>query len=530
MKNKIPTTTFVSPIRKLAKSSDINVLKIKTERNNLGALKTFLVLLLIAVQFVVFFVSYLYLIWLFQSFFVISFVFSLITCIYVLSTNKNSQSKPIWILFLLLFFGFGYIIYLISDERFFWHKHKKQYNKILQKSNAHVPTSAITTKNISVKNDCNYLQSAGNFVSYTNTDTKYFSSGTKLFDSILKDLKNARQFIFIEYFIISDGVLLERFFNILKQKVQQGVDVRIIYDDLGSHGTFKRKTKKLIKQSGIKLFAFNKLLPRFNALLNYRDHRKIVVIDGKVAYTGGANLADEYINEKRTHGYWKDAGIRIEGAGVDGFSLIFLRQWEFVTKQPVEFEKHLNKYTNTNNTSLIVPYADGLEYSDNIGKNTYLNMIANANKKLYIMSPYFIIDDTIKNVLINKAKSGVDIRIILPDIADKKFVYVISRNNAEKLLQYGIKVYTIKNSFVHSKVMLNEHSAIVGSINMDLRSFYQQFESAVYLNDQQTMAQIEDDFKAVFNTCTQINEKNLKRNRLSFRIIAGIMNIISPFM
>ena len=529
MANKI-STPILNPIKKLTKNSDINVLKIKTERNNLGALKTFLVVLLIAIQAAVLLMSYLYLMWLFQSFVIISFGLSLVTCIYVLSTNKNSQSKPIWILFLLLFFGFSYVIYLISDERFFWHRHKKQYNKILEKSNKFAPDNKIEKASIQVKSDCSYLQSAGNFVSYTNTDTKYFSSGTKLFDSILKDLKNAKQFIFIEYFIISDGVLLERFLNILQQKVQQGVDVRIIYDDLGSHGTFKRKTKQRIKKAGIKLFAFNKLLPRFNALLNYRDHRKIVVIDGKVAYTGGANLADEYVNEKRTHGYWKDAGIRLEGAGVDGFSLIFLRQWEFVTKQPVEFDKYLNKYAKTTNTNLVVPYADGLEYSDNVGKNAYLNMIANANKKLYIMSPYFIIDDTIKNLLINKAKSGVDLRIILPDIADKKFVYVISRNNAEKLLQYGIKVYTIKNSFVHSKVMLNEHSAIVGSINMDLRSFYQQFESALYLNDPTTMAKIEDDFTAVFNTCTQISGKNLKRNRLSFRIIAGIMNIISPFM
>jgi len=514
----------------LASNLGADVLKIKTERNSLGVLKTMVVALLLLIQFAIFILSYLYFINFFQIFSIISYVFTLITCIYCLSTNKNSQSKPIWIFFMLVCSSFGWLIYLISNEKIFWGKNKKTYNKILEKSNKYVAKTNLKINNSICKSECEYLQSSGNFTTFSNTQTKYFPSGASLFDSILEDIEKAQKFIFIEYFIISEGNLLKRFMSLLDEKVQQGVDVRIIYDDLGSHGTFSRKTKKMIKKAGIKLFSFNKLLPRFSMVLNYRDHRKIVVIDGKIGYTGGANLADEYTNEKRLHGYWKDSGIRLEGPAVDGLTTIFLRNYEFVSRKDENYEQFLNLSEKKNNSSLVVPYADGLEYQENIGKNAYTNLIANANEKLYIMSPYFVIDDTITNLLINKAKAGIDVRIILPEIADKKIVYIISRNTAEKLIKHGVKLYTMTNSFVHSKVILTENSAIVGSINMDLRSFYQQFESAVYLNDKQTLSDIEKDFINTFNISKFIENEKLKRNKLSFRIFAGIVNLISPFM
>jgi len=516
--------------RHLPTNPDVDVIKIKTERNGLGTLKTMIVVLLIASQLAVFILGFLYLSSFFQWFSLFSFVMSIITSLYVLSTNKNSQSKPIWILFIIVCSSFGYIIYFISHEKVFWAKYKKQYNKILNKSYKCLNKQEEIKASKEVLRESEYLNNSGNFYSYTNTSLKYFASGTGFFDSVLEEIKKAKEFVFIEYFIISDGVLLKRFLSVLAEKVKEGVDVRIIYDDLGSHGSFKRKTKKKIKTMGIKLYSFNKLLPKFSMVLNYRDHRKIVVIDGKVAFTGGANLADEYVNEKRLYGYWKDAGIRVEGPAVDGFTLMFLRQYEFVSKKNEDFNKFLNKAEKQNNSAVVVPYADGLEYEANIGKNVYTNMIANASEKLYIMSPYFVIDDTINNLLINKAKSGVDVRIILPEIADKKFVYIISRNTAEKLVLSGVKVYAMKNSFVHSKVVLTENSAVVGSINMDLRSFYQQFESALYLNDKQTLKDIEADFIKTFNKSNEFKKETLKRNKFSTRVIAGITNLISPFM
>jgi len=517
-------------IKHLATNSEIDIVKVKTERNSLGVLKTLLVMALIALQLLVFLMSYLYLMWFFQSFVLISLILSLITCIYVLNTNKNSQSKPIWMIFLLLCFSFGYVFYFISDEKVFWARFKKRYTKILKNSQDIEPENYVKNINSPLKGDFEYLNSAGKFKTYQNCEAKYYSSGTKIFDDILEDVKRAKKFIFIEFFIVADGVLLGRLITALKQKVSEGVDVRIIYDDLGSHKCLKRKTKKLIKSLGIKLVSFNKVLPKISVLLNYRDHRKIVVIDGEVAYTGGMNLADEYINEKRLYGYWKDSGIKLVGPCVDAFSLMFLRQWEFLTKKQETLQEFLGLSEIKENNSYFAPYADGLEYDENIAKNVYINLISGAKERLYIMSPYFVLDDAIKNLIINKAQMGVDVRIVLPEIADKKMVYVVSRNTVEKLMPYGVKLYTMKNSFVHSKLILTENCAAVGSINMDLRSFYQQFECGVLLTDEGEMKEIEADFNDVFIKSLVIDDKNKKRNKLYFRAAAGIINILSPFM
>ena len=299
---------------------------------------------------------------------------------------------------------------------------------------------------------------------------------------------------------------------------------------MGSHGTLKRKTKKKILSLGIKLEAYNRLVPIFNIALNLRDHRKLVIIDGKVAYTGGANLADEYINEKRLHGYWKDSGIKIEGLAVDNFTISFLTQWQFITKKDVDFIPFLYRGEKFEDNGIIVPFVSGPNYLYSIAQNIYLSEIANATEKIYIMTPYFVPDETITNLIINKARAGVDIKIILPEIADKKFVYIVSRNNAEKLMQYGVKLYTMSTSFVHSKVLLTENSAIIGSINMDLRSFNQQFEIAVYVNNSSILQDVNIDFDNTLQHSKWIKDKNKKRNKLYFRLLAGLFNLISPFM
>ena len=515
---------------KIKQSEHIFAVKIKTESNGMGVLKTLLVMLLIFLQATIFIASNFILLQVFRSYSVIAIVLTLITCVFVLSSEYNGQAKATWILFLFLTYSFGYIFFFLSDKRILLLKSRKKFNKINEKTKNLQKQIDLTDVKEEVKTNCNYLYNTGNFVTYKNSKTKYFSSGTQLFDSILEDLEKAKEFIFIEYFIISNGVLLNRVLDILKQKDQHGVDVRIIYDDMGSHSTLKRKTKKQIISSGIKLQDFNRLVPALNLALNLRDHRKIVVIDGKISYTGGANLADEYVNEKRLHGYWKDTGIKIEGRATDNLTLSFLKQWEFLTKEDVNYEQYLNKAKEYNTKNIVVPFVTNPHSSHSIAKNAYANEIANAKEKIYIMTPYFIPDETIINMLINKAISGVDVKIILPDVADKKFVYFVSRSNAEKLLDYGIKVYTMTSSFVHSKVMLTENSAIVGSINIDLRSFNQQFESAVYTDEESTLKQIDCDFINTINHSEEVTIKNKKRNSFWFRILAGLFNLVSPFM
>ena len=516
---------------KIQKNDNIYALKIKTESNNLGVLKTLIVILLIILQASILVLSYLYFSALFEWYFILSLALTFVTCIYVLSSDYHGQAKATWIFFLLISFGFGYLMYFMSDKRVLFAKSKKKYNKIIFKTQCVQKHNSLTKiKDMEVKANCEYLYRTGNFVTHFDSKTRYFSSGTQLFDDILENLEKAKNYIFIEYFIISNGVLLDRFLEILKQKAKEGVDVRIIYDDMGSHGTLKRKTKKDIISAGIKLQHFNRLVPVFNIALNLRNHRKIVVIDGEVSYTGGANLADEYTNEKRMHGYWKDCGIKVSGKATDNLTIAFLQEWQFLTNQDVDYANFLSTASAQESDGVVVPFVSGPNYSFSIAQNMYANVIAGAKERLYIMTPYFIPDETITNLLINKARSGVDVRIILPDVADKKYVYIVSRNNAEKLLACGARVYTMTHSFVHSKVMLTENSAIVGSINMDLRSFNQQFESAVYTNQKETMQDIRADFDFAMAHSQEITPANKRRNRVSYRAVAGLFNLISPFM
>lgn len=515
---------------RIKSSEHIYAVKLKTESNGLGVLKTIIVLGLIAAQMAALALSYIYFLQVFKWYTLFSIVVTILTCVYVLSSDSHGQAKATWIFFLLPCFGFGYVFYFLSDRHVLFARKKKKYAKIYNQTK-----DLQTQKNTShlegeIKNACDLLYNCGNFVTHFSSKSQYFSSGASLYDDMLENLALAQNFIFIEYYIISNGVLFERFMKILSEKAKQGVDVRIIYDDMGSHGTLKRRNKKAIKKAGIKLQDFNRLIPIFNIALNLRDHRKIVIIDGKIAYTGGTNLADEYINEKRMHGYWKDCGIKIEGRAVDNFTIEFLKQWQFLSKEEVSYSNFINLAKDLNSDGVVVPFVSGPDKKISIAQNIYSTLISNAQEKLYIMTPYFVPDETIFNLLKNKAQSGVDVRIFLPGVPDKRFVYIVSRNNAEKLMESGVKVFTMTSSFIHSKVVYTENAAVVGSINMDLRSFYQQFESAVYTSEKSTLNAIEKDCDWIEKRSKQITTKNCKRNKLSFKILAGLFKLISPFM
>lgn len=500
------------------------------KKNNANIIKTFIVLSILAIQVGLFICLHLVFTLSYKAFILVSFIISLITCIYCLSSSKNSHSKAVWIIFLLLFFPFAYVFYLFSDERILFFKARKRYKKIFFNSYHYNQKQLITSKNKAFQNDCNYLYKAGNFASFTNTNLKYFDRGESFFNDIIERLKQAKKFIFIEFFIISDGELLDKILSILQEKVRSGVEVRVIYDDFGSRKALSKKTKKVIKNMGIKLCPFNKIKFIFSFMINYRDHRKMIIIDGQTAYTGGCNLADEYVNKINLYGYWKDAGIRLDGGAVDSFSLMFLRQWEFISKKPEDYSRFLGHFENYANSGTVIPYASSPVYMLPICKNVYENMIASAIKRIYIMTPYFIIDDSIANLLINKAISGVDVAIILPEKPDKPFVYGVTRSNAERLLDYGVKVYCMKNSFVHSKLLLTENSVAVGSANMDLRSFYQQFECGIETDDNVVLDAVLNDFKLTIASSDQITQKNKLRKHFIYRIFAGVMQVFAPFM
>ena len=475
--------------------------------------------------------------WLTTSFVFIEIVLHILSILIVLNivrTSRHLSSDLMWIILIMLFPVFGTFVYVLMLLSLLFGKTFRNIIKEQKKASSYYIQDEsiideICNDNPDYVSQLAFLHKEG-FPFYRNTDFEYYAPCENGFDVMLEELKKAKNYIFMEYFIVEEGFMFNSILSILEEKVKQGVEVRIMYDDMGSLGTLPASYAKQLEKKGIKAVSFNRISPIINTIMNHRDHRKILVIDGKVAFSGGANLADEYTNEKRMYGYWKDEGIKVEGEAVDRMILDFLRHYEFVSRKHEDFSQFMNLYEKQESKSLVVPYVDGLDYPVPIGKNAYLKLMMSAKKRLYIMTPYFVGDDPIYDVLKNKAMSGVDVRIILPDVPDKPLVYMVSMANAEALLKYGIKIYTLNNCFVHSKVMLSDDETIMGSINIDMRSFYQQFESAVYTDDKEIIRDVNEDFQKSFEKSTQIKPESAKKHNIFFRFFAIILQCWSPLM
>lgn len=503
------------------------LVKIRTEHNNVGLFRTLLAAFLILAQLAIIvglsFLPALVLRW----YLLVLVIISLISALSVLSSHRNNQAKAVWVLFILVFFFGGFVIYFMSNDKYMYAGARRRHRRIHERSKHFLPEHTAVNATEEMRQTCTYLQNAGGFASYNNTELEYFPSGAQLFDEVIDCLKTAQSFVFIEYYAIADGVLLNRIWDVLKEKALSGVDVRIIYDDVGSRA-FSHKMRREMRSCGAQVRVFSRLLSRFTFAMNYRDHRKIIVIDGKIAFTGGSNIADEYINEKHMHGYWKDTGLKMRGEAVDSMTLFFLRQWEFITNEKFDYSPYFGHYEKFSSPYVAVPYVGGPEYKLTVCKSVFESVISSARSKLYIMTPYFIPDDSVVQSLINKALSGVDVRIILPSVPDKYYVYLVTRDNAEKLIKYGVKIYYLRDSFVHSKLIMTESCAVVGTVNFDMRSFYQQFENAVLTDDQSVVAEICEDFERTFPDCD--NPVKASKNGLVRTVAVALLRLVSPLM
>ena len=513
----------------MLRSPEGDIVRIKTERKGMGKLKGMLILFVALLQLCILAVLHLTIVVAFKSYMVFSVVLDILTCLYILGSSKNGRSKAVWIMLVLVLFPVGFLIYFLSDENIFFRGSRKRYADVLASSQGLVSGCPLCDVAEGTARAGAYIKNVTGYVPYKNTRAKYFPSGAQAFDDMLVACASAKKFIFIEYFTVAEGALFARLFDVLKERAAEGVDVRIIYDDMGSSGRMSHELKKQIRASGIQIYAFNRLVPLYKIGMNYRDHRKITVVDGVTAYTGGINIADEYVNEKRMYGYWKDNGVRIDGEAVQGFTLMFLRQWEFVTKKKFDYAPFLNAGGPERGEGVFLPFAAGLEYRDPVVRDVYAGVISRANEKLYIMTPYFVPDETIASMLAGKAREGVDVRIVLPGVPDKKYVYLISLDNADKLIESGVKVYTMSDAFVHTKSVLTENCAVIGSANFDLRSFFQQYENALYTDDETVMRGLSDDFAATFPECAQ--RRYVRERRGFFRsLLIALLQIFAPMM
>ena len=447
--------------------------------------------------------------------------------LYLFSRTDKPSAKLSWVLIILLFPIVGITLYLAFGDG----RPMKKLLKKIESVKAKNRLDADMPKQIPKKTGGNeyFLQKSGFFAS-TGGDVEYFSTGRAAFEQMLVEMERAKKYILMEYFIVAGGKMWEKMLAVLLQKAMEGVKIYILYDDFGSLFVLPPKYDKYLESlhENISCVAFNKVKPVFSSRLNNRDHRKMLVVDGEVAFTGGINLADEYIDEKKRFGYWKDTAIKVTGSAVNSFVLAFFDL--FGALKPIDSVKDfLQEQKGEKTKGVIIPYDDIPGDNRIIAETVYLNVIERAKKYLYITTPYLILDDFMRSALCRAAMRGVDVRIVTPGIPDKKLVYRLTRANYDLLIKAGVKVYEYTPGFIHAKSVVSDGAAIVGTVNFDYRSFHLHFENAVYFTKEGAVAAVKADMEEVFLVSKLCDENTVKRGFFG-RILDANLRVFETLM
>jgi len=480
------------------------------------------------------------------SYWVLTFL-SIIVCIYIINKREKAGYKLTWVFIILLFPIFGGILYILFN---FWSNTKKLRKALAFNINSSRDAFYLSGNRLDelidihpdFRTNAHYLQEFAGFPVYGNTRQEYLASGEDFFYRILEELKKAKKYIFLEFFILKEGLMFNSVLKILEKKAGEGLDVRIIYDDLGCFVTLPPDFRKNMLEKGIKTFVFNPFRPVVSSLQNNRDHRKIIAIDGRVAFTGGLNLADEYINVVERFGHWKDAAIMIEGDAAWSLTLIFLQMWNLSTKEKDNYasfypwKDNIIEHTadgaadGFEKWGYVQPYADSPIDVENVGEHVYIQIINQAKKYVYINTPYLVVDDNLLSALTLAAKSGVDVRIITPHRWDKWVVEITSRSYYRRLIQAGVKVYEYSSGFNHGKTFVSDDKiATVGTTNLDFRSLYLHFECGVLLYSSDTVMAIKEDFLRTMPNCQEMTIKDCARNALQ-RVVQDVLRVFAPLL
>ncbi|MDT8715976.1 cardiolipin synthase [Clostridium sp. 19966] len=479
----------------------------------------------------------------FKEYFVLFYGLSIVVSFFVILLILNNKSNPAykiaWIIPILLFPIFGGLFYIFFGRNKLNRLTKKKMKSISSKSNEALCFNdnileEIQSKSKTAVNQSRYIHNYANCPPYINTSTKYLSSGEEAFEKLKEELKNAKHFIFLEYFIINDGIVWNSILDILIDKVKAGVDVRLIYDDVGCLLTLPHRYYKKLERLGIKCCVFNPLIPLLSFRLNNRDHRKIAIIDGYTGFTGGMNLADEYINAIEKYGHWKDSAIMLKGEAVWSLTVIFLSMWDYLKGISEDFSKFRNEAAFSDSIcpdGYVQPFADNPLDDEPVGEIVYLNMINKAKKYIYITTPYLIIGNEMTIALTSAAKSGVDVRIITPHIPDKRLVHSVTRSFYRILVESGVKIYEYTPGFMHSKIYVADDAyGVVGTINMDFRSLYLHFECGIWLYENSCIPAMKADFLKTLDKCRQITLEDIKSLKWYKVLIRLVLRVFAPLM
>ena len=466
---------------------------------------------------------------------------SILTLIIVLrlyNTRIPMGFKLLWIMAILAFPVLGLLLYIMVGRSDITKGMRLRLEKIdagLEHwlSQDKEVLEALKDEDISVANQMNYVSQYAKFPVYQNTDVKFYKDASEGFEEQLRELDKAEKFIFMEYHAIEDAISFGRMKQILAKKAGQGVDVRVLYDDVGSIGFIDSRFVKRMEALGIKCRVFNPLIPVVNIFMNNRDHRKITVIDGKVGFTGGYNLADKYFNLEHPYGHWKDTGIKLTGEAVRSLTCMFLEMWSAMSTKPLEDTAAFFPEVTyeAKESCYIQPYGDSPLDGELVGENVYMNVVKMAKKYVYFTTPYLIISDEMERELTMAVKRGVDVRIITPGIPDKKAVFEVTRSNYEDLVKAGVRIYEYTPGFIHAKECIcDDELAVTGTINLDYRSLYLHFENGVLMYNCQAVRDMKADFEETMAVSKEVTEDYQKKQPLSMRMKRGMLRVFAPLL
>ena len=501
-----------------------------------------------------------------KSFNLLFNILAVVLALYIINKDIKLYFKLSWVFFILCFPVAGLPCYFLFGRSDLTRKRRKRLAKVHEQISVHRKENPKIKNRL--KEDENawhqsaYITKNGKYPIYQEENTTYYKTGEDMFPQFLEDLRSAKEYIFLEYFILAPGVMLDSIVDILEQKVKEGVHVRLLYDDVGSIKCLPNHYYRGLQEKGIHCALFHPFRPMMSIIMNNRDHRKICVVDGRIAYTGGVNLADEYINEIERFGYWKDEAIRVTGESAWGFAMMFMELWNYcvggyedcmkfcppeflsdaaadddmaaAARQRVAVENSSVGFEPVSDgrnvgTGYVQPFSDSPLDHEYISENVYLNIINRANRYVYIFTPYLITSQEIATALITAAKSGVDVRIVTPEIPDKKLPYLLTQSNYEPLIKDGVKIYQYTPGFIHSKCILaDDIYGVVGTINLDYRSLYLHFECGVYLYKAKALATLKEDMLETFDVSHEVVLKDHHGKNFFFQLFLSVLRLLAP--
>ena len=462
-------------------------------------------------------------------------VFTLLMVIYLFNSGMDSSAKLTWMLIIAVLPVVGAGLLWFTQTNLGHRALKKRVAALIDETRDALPQDAevkeILARDGSGVDDLStYLCRGGCYPVYAGTETVYYPDGAALFEAILEELWGAERFIFLEYFIIEEGYMWGEILRVLVEKAAAGVDVRVMYDGMCEMATLPFDYGKLLEKQGIRAKAFAPIRPAVSSHYNYRDHRKILVVDGRTAFTGGVNLADEYINRVEHFGHWKDVGLRLRGDAVKSFTLLFLQMWNIDEKEAV-FTPFLAPGERRESAGYVLPYGDCPLDNEKAGETVYMDLLNRASDYVHIMTPYLILDGELETALKYAAERGVDVKLILPGVPDKKLAWALAKSHYASLLASGVQIFEYTPGFVHAKVCVTDDlKAVVGTINLDYRSLYHHFECAAFLYKTDCIADIERDFQDTLAQCRAVTPESIRGEKTFYKLLGPLLKFIAPLM